>query len=149
MAFSQKEKCTRLNKLSIAVIDIKNYVSSCGQPWVDLYGQPLLSEIFFSIFRKQEGKDKPVLYRGQLAISLDRARKGILYKYLLVKKGKSYWEDLSDFSTFFGNVNRALKIPERAIKPGGKWAKKSLKVFRFIGRGSLNELKYIIINFRL
>lgn len=107
---------------------------SCSQPWVDFHGQPLLSEIFFSTFRKREGKDKPVLYRGQLSLSLDRARRGILYKYLVVKKGKSHWEDLSDFVTLFGIVNRALKIPERYIKPGGKWAMKLLKVFRFIRR---------------
>lgn len=135
MAFSQKYKCTRLNKLSSAVRDITNYVLSCSQPWVNLYGQPFLSDIFFCIFRKREGKDKPVLYRGQLAISLDRARRDIVYKYLVVKKGKSYWEDLSDFRTLFGTVNRALKIPERYIKPGGKWTMKSLKVFRFIDRG--------------
>ena len=69
---------------------------------------------------KSKDEDKPVLYRGEITISLSRARKGTFYKYLVVKKEKEYWEDLSEFSLYGGYVNRGLKIQRDSIKAGGK-----------------------------
>ena len=64
-----------------------------------------------------------MLFRGQFTISLDRARRGTFYKYVVVKTGKVYWEDLADvIPTYYTSiVNRALKIPENHIVPGGKY----------------------------
>lgn len=66
--------------------------------------------------------DKPVLYRGQVTLSVDLARKGTRYKYVVVKNGTIYWEDLGQFASsyFHGIVNRVLKIPKKYTKPGGK-----------------------------
>ena len=61
-----------------------------------------------------------MLYRGQVTLSVDRARRGTNYKYLVVKNGKITWEDLSEYGYFRGIVNRVLKIPEQYIRPGGK-----------------------------
>lgn len=63
-----------------------------------------------------------MVYRGQVTLRVDRARKGTNYKYLVVKKGKITYEDLSEYtlSYFRGIVNRVLKIPEECIRPGGK-----------------------------
>ena len=63
-----------------------------------------------------------MLFSGQFTISLDRARKGTFYKYVVVKKGDVYWEDLPEFlpRQYYGIVNRSLKIPEKYLKPGGK-----------------------------
>ena len=69
---------------------------------------------------KSKDEERPVLYRGEVTISLTRAFKGTFYKYLVVKKGKMYWEDLSEFSFFDGYVNRGLKIQRDSIKAGGK-----------------------------
>lgn len=80
--------------------------------------------IFFSTFRNVKSKDgdKPVLYRGQVTLSVDQARTRTRYKYVVVKKGTVYWEDLMQFASsyFHGIVNRVLKIPEKYTKPGGK-----------------------------
>ncbi len=70
---------------------------------------------------KSQDKDKLLLYRGQFTISLKRARWGTAYKYLVVKKGKTYYEELTEFpSRIGGTVHRSLKIPEQHIVPGGK-----------------------------
>lgn len=63
-----------------------------------------------------------MLFRGQFTITLDRARKGTRYKYVVVKKGEVYWEDLLEFPAvqYNGIVDRSLKIPEKYLKPGGK-----------------------------
>ena len=62
-----------------------------------------------------------MLYRGEgtVTISLTRAREGISYKYLVVKKEKEYWEDLSEFSDDV-YANRSLKFPRDSITAGGK-----------------------------
>ncbi|KAJ7339367.1 hypothetical protein OS493_005761 [Desmophyllum pertusum] len=69
---------------------------------------------------KSKDKDRLVLFRGQFTISLDRARKGTFYKYVVVKKGKVHWEDLLEFppGQYYGIVNRYLKIPDKHIEPG-------------------------------
>ena len=65
-----------------------------------------------------------MLFHGQFTISLERARKGSSYKYVVVKKGKLYWEQLPDFPPrdrgYYGIVNRVLKIPEKHLEPGGE-----------------------------
>lgn len=63
-----------------------------------------------------------MLFRGQLTISLERARKGTFYKYVVVKKGKVHWEQLPEFPPKYygGIVNRFLKIPDKYMKQGGK-----------------------------
>lgn len=72
---------------------------------------------------ESQDKDELKLYRGQFTISLDRARKGISYKYVVVKKGKVHWEQLPEFQpTYDQNIalNRFLKIPDKQIEQGGK-----------------------------
>ena len=62
-------------------------------------------------------------FRGQLTITLDRARCGTAYKYLMDNKGELYYEELPEFPPKYGYssiVNRSLKIPENYIEPGGK-----------------------------
>ena len=61
-------------------------------------------------------------FRGQLTISLDRARNGTFYKYVVVNKGTVHYEDLPEFPPqhYYHIVNRSLKIPEKHIGPGGK-----------------------------
>lgn len=79
--------------------------------------------IFCLTFRnvKSKDEDKLVLYRGEVTISRSLAYKGTFYKYLVVKKGKELWEDLSEFASYYRViVNRGLKIPEQCIKAGGK-----------------------------
>ena len=76
-------------------------------------------------FRVDESrdKDKLTLYRGQFTLSLDRARKGTFYKYVVVKKGRVHWEQLPEFPPKYGYdsvVNRSLKIPDKRLEPGGK-----------------------------
>lgn len=64
-----------------------------------------------------------MLFRGQFTISLDRARRGTFYKYVVVKKGEPHYEYLPEFPpmlSYSGIVNRSLKIPEKYLKPGGK-----------------------------
>lgn len=64
-----------------------------------------------------------MLYFGFITISLDRARSGTCYKYVVVKKGEDHWEDLKEFASYSGRiVNRGLKIPEQHLKAGGKQA---------------------------
>ena len=72
---------------------------------------------------KSQDKDKLTLFRGRFTITLDRARWGTAYKYLVVKKGKPYYEELPEFPAKYGYysiVNRSLKIPDKHVKPGGK-----------------------------
>lgn len=64
-----------------------------------------------------------MLFRGQFTISLDLARKGTFYKYVVVKEGKVHWEQLPEFPPKCDNnsiVNRFLTIPDKYIEPGGK-----------------------------
>ena len=72
---------------------------------------------------KNKDKDKLILFRGQFTITLDRARWGTAYKYLVVKDGKPHYEELPEFPPKYGYgsiVNRSLKIPQDHIEPGGK-----------------------------
>ena len=69
---------------------------------------------------KGKDEDKPVLYRGEVTISLSRAHQGTSYKYLVVEKEKKYWEDLSEFSPHNVYANRGLRIPRDCIKAGGE-----------------------------
>ena len=72
---------------------------------------------------KDKDKDKLMLFRGQFTISLDRARKGTYYKYVVVKKGKIHWEYLPEFPPlqYYGSiVDRYLKIPDKHTEPGGE-----------------------------
>ena len=63
-----------------------------------------------------------MLFRGQFTISLDRAREGTFYKYVVVRKGEVYYEELPEFPPveYYRIVNRSLRIPEKYLKPGGK-----------------------------
>lgn len=64
-----------------------------------------------------------MLFRGQFTISLERARKGTRYKYVVVKKGNVHWEQLPEFPPKWGDesiVDRVLKIPYKHIEQGGK-----------------------------
>ena len=64
-----------------------------------------------------------MLFRGQFTITLDRARCGTAYKYLVINKEEIYYEELPEFPPKYGYssiVNRSLKIPEDRIEPGGK-----------------------------
>jgi len=87
------------------------------------FSSPIL---FFSLncrIDDSQDKDKLTLFRGQFTISLDRARKGTYYKYVVVKKGKVHWEQLPEFPPTYGYssiVNRFLKIPDKHIEQGGK-----------------------------
>ena len=72
---------------------------------------------------ESEDKDKLTLFRGEFTISLERARKGTFYKYVVVKRGKVHWEQLPEFPPKFGYssiVNRSLRIPDKHIEQGGK-----------------------------
>ncbi|XP_068734956.1 E3 ubiquitin-protein ligase rnf213-alpha-like isoform X2 [Montipora capricornis] len=68
-------------------------------------------------------KDKLLYFRGQFTISLDRAHKGTFYKYLVVRKGRQFYEELLEFPPFHYNaiVDRVLKIREKDIKTGATW----------------------------
>lgn len=61
-------------------------------------------------------------FSGQFTLTVDCARKGTSYKYVLVKKGAVYWELLPEFPSRYngGVVKRFLSIPEKYLKPGGK-----------------------------
>lgn len=61
-------------------------------------------------------------FSGQFTLSLDCARKGTSYKYVVVKKGDVHWEHLPEFSPrhYGAIVNRFLSIPEKYLLPGGK-----------------------------
>ena len=61
-------------------------------------------------------------FSGQFTLSVDCARQGTSYKYVVVKKGNVHWEDLPEFPPGYhgGIVNRFLSIPEKYLTPGGK-----------------------------
>ena len=63
-----------------------------------------------------------MLFRGQFTLSLERARRGTFYKYVVVKKGSPHWEELPEFPPrdYYGIVNRVLKIPQEHLEPGGE-----------------------------
>ena len=80
--------------------------------------------LLFSNCREDKSidKDKLMLFRGQFTITLDRAREGTYYKYLVVKKGVVHYEELPEFpADQSAYVNRVLKIPDKHIISGGKW----------------------------
>ncbi|XP_020630843.1 E3 ubiquitin-protein ligase rnf213-alpha-like isoform X2 [Orbicella faveolata] len=71
-----------------------------------------------------QSEDELTFFRGQFTISLDRARQGTLYKYVVVKEGNVHWEQLPEFPPECDSdsiVNRFLKIPDKYVKPGASW----------------------------
>ncbi|XP_022801884.1 E3 ubiquitin-protein ligase rnf213-alpha-like, partial [Stylophora pistillata] len=73
---------------------------------------------------RSKDNDKLTLFRGKFILDLDRARKDIFYKYLVVKKGVLHWEELPEAPSSFlseGIFNRAIRIPENGIKAGATW----------------------------
>ena len=89
----------------------------------DIYFNNIIS-CQFSISSGRTCKEKKNLmrFRGQFTLSLDCARQGTSYKYVVVKKGVVHWEYLPEFpSRHYGAiVNRFLSIPEKYLQPGGK-----------------------------
>lgn len=63
-----------------------------------------------------------MFFCGQFIIIFDRVCKGICYKYVVVKKGEVYWEDLLEFLVvqYNGIVDWLFKILEKYLKFGGK-----------------------------
>lgn len=61
-------------------------------------------------------------FSGQFTLSMDRARRGTDYKYVILKKGTIHWEYLAEFPPKYrgGIVNRFLSVPDKCLKPGGK-----------------------------
>ena len=89
------------------------------QFWFPLY----LVSLFLCRIDDSQDKEKLRLFRGQLTIRLEQARKGISYKYVIVEEGNVHWEKLPEFPPKCVNdsiVNRFLKIPDKYIKAGGK-----------------------------
>ncbi|XP_022796392.1 E3 ubiquitin-protein ligase rnf213-alpha-like isoform X2 [Stylophora pistillata] len=74
---------------------------------------------------KQKEKDYLQLFRGQLTLTPDQARKGTSYKYVVTNGGNLYWENLTEFLSrhrSYAVVTRALKIPNDHIQPGVTWS---------------------------
>lgn len=62
-------------------------------------------------------------FSGQCTLTLDRARRGTSYKYVILKKGEVHWEELVEFQSwsYYGVItNRFLYIPDKHLKSGGK-----------------------------
>ena len=59
---------------------------------------------------------------GQFTLSVDCARQGTSYKYVVVKKGNVHWEGLPEFPSRYPGaiVNRFLSIPKKYLNAGGK-----------------------------
>ena len=74
--------------------------------------------------RGDKGKDKkePKLFQGQFTLTIDRAREGTKYKYVIIKKKVVLWEELIEFQPRYGGaiVDRFLSIPEKYLERGGK-----------------------------
>ena len=77
---------------------------------------------FLSFQRNCTDQKKLMRFSGQFTLSVDCARQGTSYKYVVVKKGNVHWEGLLEFPSRFpgGIVNRFLSIPKKYLKPGGK-----------------------------
>ena len=59
-------------------------------------------------------------YCGQFTLSIDRAKSGISYKYVVLRKGEVLWEYLTEFTSQYGGiVDRFLTIPGNYLKPDG------------------------------
>ena len=85
-----------------------------------------------------------LLYEGTLTLTIDRARSGVSYKYVLVHKGKAEYEALPEFpSLSCGDVNRFLRIPDKYLKANGKACYNS--------KNSMSEAKFLIffLNFSI
>lgn len=61
-------------------------------------------------------------FSGQCTLTLDRAKRGTSYKYVIIKKGEVHWEELVEFQSRYNGVitDRFLYIPEKHLKSGGK-----------------------------
>lgn len=77
---------------------------------------------YLSLQRNDTDKKKLMRFSGQVTLTVDCARKGTSYKYVVVKKGATHWECLLEFPPKYvgGIVDRFLSIPEEYLKPGGK-----------------------------
>ena len=77
---------------------------------------------FFSLQRNGIDTKKLMRFSGQFTLTVDCARQGTSYKYVLVKKGAVHWELLPEFPPRHDKaiVNRFLSIPPEYLKPGGK-----------------------------
>lgn len=77
---------------------------------------------YLSLQRNGVEKKKLMRFSGQFTLTVDCARQGTSYKYVVVKKGTVHWELLPEFPPrFYGAiVDRFLSIPKKHLKPGGK-----------------------------
>lgn len=60
-------------------------------------------------------------FSGQCTLTIDRAWKGTRYKYVVVKRGVVFWEELVEFQPRYRGaiVERFLSIPTKYLNPGG------------------------------
>ena len=72
-----------------------------------------------------------LLYEGSITLTVERARSGVSYKYVLVRKGKVLYETLPEFTprSYGGIINRFLRIPEQCRKANGKIHFKTTVIF--------------------
>ena len=89
-------------------------------PFISLVQHFLLN--YLSIPRNRKENKTLKRFSGQFTLTVDCARKGTSYKYVVVKKGAVYWESLPEFTSrnCEAIVNRFLSIPNQYLKPGGK-----------------------------
>ena len=62
-------------------------------------------------------------FSGQFTLSIDRAKRGTYYKYVVIKKGDDHWEYLTEFPPRNKGeiIDRFLSIPDKYLKPGGEF----------------------------
>ncbi|KAJ7339374.1 hypothetical protein OS493_005768 [Desmophyllum pertusum] len=75
-----------------------------------------------------KGKDKRtelMSFSGQFTLSIDRAKQGTCYKYVVIEKGDVHCEYLAEFPPRNKGeiINRFLSIPDKYLKPGATWHK--------------------------
>ena len=75
--------------------------------------------------RSVKGKDKRtelMSFSGQFTLSIDRAKQGTCYKYVVIEKGDVHCEYLAEFPPRNKGeiINRFLSIPDKYLKPGGE-----------------------------
>ena len=89
-------------------------------PFISLVEHFLLN--YFSLERNRIDKKKLMRFSGQFTLTVDCARQGTTYKYVVVKKGAVHWELLPEFPPrYYGAiVDRFLSIPKKYLKAGGK-----------------------------
>ena len=74
--------------------------------------------------RSEKGKDKEMLmsFSGQFTLSIDCAKRGSNYKYVVIKNREVHWEYLAEFPPRYKGeiIDRFLSIPDKYLKPGGE-----------------------------